>query len=103
MRKTLSIVEARRELGRLAEEVRHTGHPVVLTRRGRAVARTAPEPAASAVSPRRPRDPFGPLRGAVRMNCSFDALQRAVRALRSEFARNLAGRAVSPSSSRRRA
>jgi len=48
MSKTVSIVAARRELGRLADEVRRTGQPVILTRRGHAIARIAPEPAIAA-------------------------------------------------------
>ena len=60
MKKSVSIVETRRNLGRLAEEVRRTGQSVVLTRRGRAVARIAPEPVAeTAAAARR-------LRGATR-------------------------------------
>ena len=34
MKKSVSIVEARQELGRLAEEVRRTGKSVARTRRG---------------------------------------------------------------------
>src|SRR3990172_6404767 len=93
MKKSVSIVEARRDLGRLAEEVRGPGQSVVLRRRGRAVARIAPEPVAeAAVAPRR-RDGFAALRGTLRMNCSFDALVQAVRELRGEFTRNLERRA----------
>ena len=43
MKKSVSIVEARQELGRLAEEVRRTGKSVALTRRGRVIARIAPD------------------------------------------------------------
>jgi prevent-host-death family protein len=93
MKKSVSIVEARRDLGRLADEVRRTGQPVVLTRRGRAVARIAPEPAATSAAPQRRRDAFAALRGTLRMNCSFDALVQAVEELRSEFAENLERRA----------
>ena len=91
MRRTVSIVDARRQLGRLAEEVRRTGRPVVLTRRGRPVARIVPEPRPSASVA---RDAFAALRGTVRLDCSFDELQRAVRGLRSEFARSLERRAI---------
>lgn len=86
-------MEARRALGRLAEEVRRTGQPVVLTRRGRAVARIAPEPAATGAVPRRRRDAFAALRGTLRMNCSFGDLVQAVGELRTEFAQNLERRA----------
>ncbi|MBI3768722.1 MAG: type II toxin-antitoxin system Phd/YefM family antitoxin [Deltaproteobacteria bacterium] len=93
MNKTVSIVAARRELGRLAEEVRRTGQPVILTRRGQAVARIAPEPAIAA-GRSRARDAFAELRGTVRLNCTLDELQSAVRDLRTEFGANLDRRAV---------
>jgi len=48
MAKSISIVDARRDLGRIADEVRRTGQAVVLTRRGRPVARLAPHPPSSA-------------------------------------------------------
>jgi len=99
--KSVSIVEARRELGRLAERVRRTRQPIVLTRRGRVVARIAPEPAASPAMSGRAPDAFAALRGTLRMNCGFDELQRAIRELRSEFARNLERRAGSRLPSRR--
>ena len=82
MKKSVSIVEARRDLGRLVEEVRRTGQPVVLTRRGRAVARIAPEPVAEVATAPQRRDGFAALRGTLRMNCSFDALVQAVHELR---------------------
>jgi prevent-host-death family protein len=91
MRRTITIVDARRQLGRLAEEVRRTGRPVVLTRRGRPVARIAPEPTPSG---REARDAFAALRGTVRLETNFEDLQRAVRALRGEFARSLARRST---------
>jgi len=93
MKKSISIVAARRELGRLAGEVNRTGQPVILTRRGQAVARIVPEPA---TEPRRrgPRDPFAQLRGTVRLNCDLDELQLAVRRLRAEFTSNLDRRAA---------
>ncbi len=65
MQKRASIVEARRDLGRLAEEVRRTGQPVVPTRRGHAVAQIVPEPRRQATW-RRSRDAFAELRGTVR-------------------------------------
>jgi prevent-host-death family protein len=91
MRRTVSIVDARRQLGRLAEQVRRTGQPIVLTRRGRAVARITPDVAPSADEP---RDALGPLRGTVRLRGSFGDLQRSIRALRTEFAASLGRRAV---------
>jgi len=91
MRKTVSIVDARRQLGQLAEEVRRTGRPVVLTRRGRPVARIAPEPAPAANVR---EDAFAALRGTVRLHGSFDDLQQTVRSLRGEFARSLERRAL---------
>ena len=101
MARSVSIVNARRRLGRLAEEVNRTGRPIILTRRGRVVARIAPEP--SAVVPGAPGyDAFAPLRGTVRLNCSFDELRRAIRGLRKEFGRNLESR-VPPKAPRRRA
>jgi len=92
MEKTISIVAARRELGRLAEEVRRTGRPVILTNRGRAVARIAPEPR-RIPGARKRRNVLEPLRGTIRMSGDFDDLKRAIRTLRSEFARNLERRA----------
>jgi prevent-host-death family protein len=93
MPRSVSIVEARRDLGRLADEVRRTRQPVILTKRGRAVARLAPEPAGSSRRPRS-RDPFGGLRGTVEMVGSFHELERAIRSLRREFARSLDRRAA---------
>lgn len=95
MRRAVSIVEARRELGRLADEVRRTGRPIVLTRRGRPVASITPEPSARGL-----RDDgdnaFAALRGTVQLHCSFDELQRAVRRLRGEFSQSLERRARRP-------
>jgi prevent-host-death family protein len=93
MKKSVSIVEARRDLGRLAEEVRRTRQPVVLTKRGRAVARITPEPMAVAAAAPPRRDGFAALRGTLRLNCSFAVLAQAVRELRDEFTRNLGRRA----------
>jgi len=101
MKKRVSIVDARRELGRLAEEVRRTGQPVILTRRGRALARIAPEPG---VEPARanPHDTFAELRGTVRLNCGLDELQSAIRELRADFAHNLDRRAAALAARRTR-
>ena len=93
MEKHVSIVAARRELGRLAAEVERTGRPIVLTRRGRPVARIGPEPSLSGAASRL-RDQFAPLRGTIRLGGSLDALQHAIRELRSEFARSLERRAA---------
>jgi prevent-host-death family protein len=95
MEKHVSIVDARRELGRLAAEVQRTGRPIVLTRRGRPVARIGPEPSPATASGRL-RDQFATLRGTIRLTGSLDALQQTVRQLRSEFAQSLEGRAASP-------
>jgi prevent-host-death family protein len=93
MPRRVSIVEARRELGRLADEVSRTGQPVVLTRRGRAIARIAPAPEPRAAGRKR-ADAFGELRGTVRLACGIDELRRAIRALRSEAGRSLGRRAA---------
>lgn len=85
MPKTVSIVDARRDLGRLAEEVRRTGQPVILTKRGRVVAYIAPEPSSAPTRSRRRPDPFAALRGTVEVVGSFDDMQRAIRSLRREF------------------
>ena len=89
IKKTISIVAARQGLGRLAEEVRRTGQSVILTRRGRAVARLIPEP----VPTENRRDAFAALRGTVQLHGGVDALGSAIRALRVEFAGNLDRRA----------
>jgi len=93
MKKRISIVAARRELGRLAEEVRRTGQAVVLTRHGRVVAHLAPE-SSTEQEPRKRRDAFAELRGTVRLHCSLAELQSAVQELRAEFARSLDRRAT---------
>lgn len=93
MKRRVSIVEARRALGRLVEEVRRSGQPVVLTRRGRVVARIAPAPGLPAKSRGR-QDAFAELRGTVQLRCSVDELQAAIRALRAEAGRNLERRAA---------
>ncbi|HXQ23328.1 MAG TPA: type II toxin-antitoxin system Phd/YefM family antitoxin [Candidatus Acidoferrales bacterium] len=93
MKKTVSIVAARRELGRLAQEVSRTGQAVILTRRGRAVARITPEPDTE-LRRRKRHDAFAELRGTVRLNCTLDELCSSVRQLRAEFAENLDRRAA---------
>ncbi len=101
MKRKVSIVEARRALGRLAEEVRRTGQPVVLTRRGSVVAHIAPAPAAPAAGRRR-RDAFAELRGTVQLRSSVEELQAAIRALRAEAGRNLERRAAALVAGRKR-
>jgi antitoxin (DNA-binding transcriptional repressor) of toxin-antitoxin stability system len=93
MPRHVSIVEARRALGRLAEEVRKTGQPVVLTRRGSVVAHIAPA-RSTPTAGRRRKDPFAELRGTVQLLCSVEELQAAIRALRAEGGRNLERRAA---------
>jgi prevent-host-death family protein len=100
MKKRVSIVDARRELGRLADEVRRTRQPVVLTRRGRAVARITPEPAGTAAGARNARGAFAGLRHSVQLNGDFAALQQAVEGLRQEFADSLDRRPPAASAAR---
>ena len=88
----LSIVEARRRLGPLTEQVRRTGNVVVLTRRGRPVARLAPDVPATRPSARA-YDALGALRGTVAASGRFSDLRRAVRTLRRETAADLERRA----------
>lgn len=87
MAKSVSIVEARRDLGRLADEVRRTGQAVMLTRRGRPIARLAPNSNVPPV-PRQRADALATLRGTVELRCGPRALLRAIRELRHEFARS---------------
>jgi prevent-host-death family protein len=92
MRKWVSIVEARRELGRLADEVRRTGQSVALTRRGRVVARITPEGARPARGVRDFGDALGPLKGSVRIMGGAKELEREIRTIRREFAEALDAR-----------
>jgi prevent-host-death family protein len=91
MRKSVSIVEARRELGRLADEVRRTGQSVALTRRGRVVARITPE-GATTRGARDFGDALGPLKGSVRIIGGAKRLEREIRKIRREFAEALDAR-----------
>src|SRR5436309_3510464 len=93
MVKSISIVDARRDLGRIADEVRRTGQAVVLTRRGRPVARLAPHPP----SPAKPAGPERPLAGpprSVQLLCTPDELLQTIRELRHEFAVSLERRSA---------
>lgn len=64
--KRVSIERARRELGRLADEVNQTGQDVVLTRRGKTIARIVPGlPGTPTV---RPTHDLDSLVGSVRLN-----------------------------------
>jgi prevent-host-death family protein len=78
MSRSISLVAARKELGRIVEEVGRTGTPVSLTRRGKIVARIVPEPAAPA------REPLAALRGSAELLGSFADLKRDLRVLREE-------------------
>ena len=101
MAKSISIVDARRDLGRLADEVCRTGQAVVLTRRGRPVARLAPQPASSA-KPARAQRPLAGLRGSVKLLCAPDELLQTIRELRREFTVSLERRSSRLERSRRR-
>src|SRR5262249_7970244 len=92
MRKAVSIVEARRELGRLAEEVRRTGQSVAITRRGRVIARIAPEPGRG--GPRRGTrgEMFDARQASRKLIWGGKALDRDIRDLRREFAAALSAR-----------
>ena len=86
MKKSVSIVEARQELGRLAEAVRRTGKSVALTRRGRVIARIAPD---TTTPPQRRGalgDALGALKGTIRIIGSPELLERDIRRLRRESA-----------------
>jgi len=93
MVKSISIVDARRDLGRIADEVRRTGQAVVLTRRGRPVARLAPHPPSSA-KPAGPERPLAGLRGSVQLLCTPDELLQTIQELRHEFAVSLERRSA---------
>jgi antitoxin (DNA-binding transcriptional repressor) of toxin-antitoxin stability system len=84
MRRSVSIVEARQELGRLADEVRRTGKSVALTRRGRVIARIAPDVAPLSKSGGALGDALGALKGSIRIVGTPESLERDIRRLRSE-------------------
>ena len=91
MAKSVSIVDARRRLGKLADEVQRTGTPVVLTRRGEPVARIVADAEPGSAKRRRKYDALGPLRGTVTINCTDAELLEAIRELRQELADSLEG------------
>ena len=78
MARSITLVAARRELGRIVEEVGRTGNPVSLTRRGKVVARIVPEKRVSE------RDPLGALRGSAALRGSFQDLTHELERLRAE-------------------
>jgi prevent-host-death family protein len=92
MSRTISLVAARKDLGRIVEEVGRTGTPVSLTRRGKIVARIVPEERGSA------RDPLAALRGTAEPQGTFGDLTRELRELREE-----GGAALEQRASRHRA
>lgn len=89
MKKSVSIVEARQELGRLAEAVRRTGKSVALTRRGRVIARIAPD----TTTPPQRRGALGALKGTIRTIGGPELLERDICRLRRESAAVLERRA----------
>lgn len=69
---------ARKDLGRIVEEVGRTGTPVNLTRRGKVVARIVPEGRNGA------GDSLAALRGTAELTGGFEDLTRDLRQLREE-------------------
>jgi prevent-host-death family protein len=94
MPRSLSLVAARKDLGRIVEEVGRTGNAIRITRRGKVVARIVPE--------ERPRkaDAITTLRGTVELIGSFAELTRNLRELRVEGGVALEQRASRPRRSR---
>jgi len=89
MKKSVSIVEARRSLGRLADQVRRTRQGVSLTRRGRTVAQIVPEARSAPHNGEKVYDALGPLRGTLVLRGTFQDLSGAIRGLRRESANAL--------------
>jgi len=87
MSRSISLVAARKDLGRIVEEIGRTGTPVNLTRRGKIVARVVPEERGAT------RDPLQALRGTAELSGSFSDLSREIRELREEAGTALAQRA----------
>jgi prevent-host-death family protein len=78
MSRSISLVAARKDLGRIVEEVARTGTPVSLTRRGKIVARIVPQERATQ------GDALAGLRGSAELTGSLAELTRDLRALRDE-------------------
>jgi prevent-host-death family protein len=78
MLRSISLVAARKDLGRIVEEVGRTGTPVNLTRRGKVVARIVPEASHGGV------DPLAALRGTAELAGGFEDVTRDLRQLREE-------------------
>lgn len=91
MSRSISLVSARKDLGRIVEEIGRTGTAVNLTRRGKIVARIVPEERGST------RDPLQALRGTAELSGSFSDLTREIRQLREEGGAALEKRASRPS------
>jgi antitoxin (DNA-binding transcriptional repressor) of toxin-antitoxin stability system len=94
---SISLVAARKALGRIVEEIGRTGNAVNLTRRGKIVARIVPEERG------RSRDALAALRGSAELQGSFAELTRELRGLREEGAAALEGRAARRGRAKRRA
>jgi antitoxin (DNA-binding transcriptional repressor) of toxin-antitoxin stability system len=92
VRRSVSIVEARQELGRLADEVRRTGKSVALTRRGRVIARIAPDKTTPPKGEGALGDALGALKGSIRIIGTPESLERDIRRLRREAAAALSRR-----------
>jgi antitoxin (DNA-binding transcriptional repressor) of toxin-antitoxin stability system len=94
MPRSLSLVAARKDLGRIVAEVSRTGDAVRLTRRGKVVARIVPE--------NRPRtgDALATLSGTAELVGSFADLTRSLRELRLEGRSTLEQRVNRPQRSR---
>ena len=90
MSRSISLVAARKELGRIVEEIGRTGRSVSLTRRGKIVARIVPEEREFR------RDPLAKLRGSAELSGSFGDLTRELRTLRTEGGVALEQRASRP-------
>jgi|SRR3954469_21592476 antitoxin (DNA-binding transcriptional repressor) of toxin-antitoxin stability system len=78
MARNISLVAARKELGRIVQEIGRTGNGVNLTRRGKIVARIVPEERGNRV------DALTALRGSAELTGSFAELTRELRTLRKE-------------------
>jgi len=89
MARSVSLVVARKDLGRIVEEVGRTGSAVKLTRRGQVVARIVPEGRNRGGS----GDPLASLGGTVELRGSFADLAGEIRALRKESGAMLGRRA----------